>query len=166
MTAKSDRWDILWLWIFPVAVLIAGVAILISGTGRSEREAVIDADPVESTAVVVSIDAYESGRNRLTGQPTLTYQPTVALDLHNGTEVTTELDGVFDQSEYRVGELVAVTYSAADPTAIVATEDRFGFRPTIVWGRILILGSSVLIVALIAGTIWFRRITRPKPRRS
>ncbi len=164
MTRSSDRWDFLYLWVVPLGVLGAGIAILISGIGRSDREAVIAASEMHAIATVEDVHKFESAHGK--GGTSYRYTSTVEFTLANGETFTTTLDSEADSDAFVVGEKVPVSYAAIDPTQIVADERRWDYRVTVSWGWALTFAGVILTAALVFGTVrWQQRKKRPRPRR-
>lgn len=163
MSSSSTKREFLALWALPLAVLIAGIVILVEGAGRADREARIGEAEVHATASVTDVREWESGHGR--GGTSYRYDASVEFALESGENFTTTLDSEPDPDSYLVGERVPVVYSAANPNEVVAEARRWDFRTTIVWGWILIVASLVLAGLFVWGTLWFHRITSSRARR-
>jgi len=140
--------ELYWVWIIPVAIVLCGGALLLSASGREQREALIAASPVETTAIVLKVDDGISLRSGVH-----TYTPTVEFALRNGDLFQVELDSEPDEQAFTVGHGVPVTYRAQDPSAVVVTERMHDYLVTRVWGWVAL---TIGIIAA-AGAAWVTR---------
>jgi hypothetical protein len=152
---NSRAEDLMWLWVFPVALILGALISLAWVNGRAEREAAIALHPAQAQALIVRVDAEVAGSKSTSVQ----YTPTVQFVLADGTVFTTQLDSDFTAGIYMAGDRVAVMYDAQQPARVIATARKGDYLYSGAWAW-AVLGLGVVG----AGFATWGTIAYPKPK--